>query len=307
MSTGRRRRRRRFTLAVAGALVALVMAGGRLRATPEIEVPMTGRALDGAVRPVPPAWHLAFSDGFDGQRVAPGRWNDCHWWAVDGGCTIATNNELEWYRPGNVSVSAGRLRLEARPERVEVPDGRRFEYTSGMVTTGPAYSVEGRPTRYTFTYGYVEARLRIPAGAGLWPAFWLLPADEDSTPEIDVLETINDDTTAARFHLHYRQGTAYRSLGHTFRGPDLAQGWHRFAVEWRPHRITWIVDGRARWQVTGDLVPDEPMYLVLNLAVGGDYPGPPDATTVFPAAVRADWIRVWQPPWSTDPSSSADT
>jgi beta-glucanase (GH16 family) len=73
-------------------------------------------------------------------------------------------------------------------------------------------------------------------------------------------------------------------------------GWHRFAIDWRPGKLTFIVDGRARWRITGDAVPAEPLYLVLNLAVGGDYPGPPDDDTVFPAAVKADWIRVWQAP-----------
>lgn len=281
-------------ISLTGSLLAVVLAGGRLLATPP--VPTTTRVMDGSARPVPDNWRLAYREEFAGSGLARARWNDCHWWAVDGGCTIATNNELEWYRPGNVSVSDGRLRLQARREHVSVPDGREFDYTSGMVTTGPSYRLEGRPVHYAFTYGYVEARLNIPSDTGLWPAFWLLPADENSRPEIDILETINDDTEAARFHLHYDDGPTPRSLGHTHRGTDLGQGWHRVAVEWRPNRLTWIVDGRARWQVVGDAVPDEPMYIVLNLAVGGEYPGPPDASTTFPATVQADWIRVWQKP-----------
>ncbi len=274
----------------------VVMAGGRLLAVPAPDPSTTARPLDGARRPVPAGWDLVFRDEFTGSALADDRWNDCHWWAVDGGCTIMTNHELEWYRPDNVSVANGRLRLQARQERVAVPDGRVFDHTSGMVTTGPAYDAEGRPVKRAFTYGYFEARIDLPSDTGLWPAFWLLPVDEDSTPEIDALETINDDTSSARFHLHFEQGDATRSLGHTFRGPDLGQGWHRVAVEWRPNRLTWIVDGRARWQVVGAAVPDEPMYLVLNLAVGGDYPGPPDTATRFPATMKVDWVRVWQAP-----------
>lgn len=295
--TGRARRtRRRFLYALAGAALVTVLASGRLLAGSATDPTTTSRPLDGARRPVPSGWQLVFRDEFSGTALDGATWNDCHWWAVDGGCTIMTNNELEWYRPDNVSVANGRLRLQAREERVAVADGRVFDYTSGMVTTGPAYGVEGRPVRRAFTYGYIEARVDLPSDTGLWPAFWLLPADEDSTPEIDVLETINDDTTAARFHLHHEQGDTARSLGHTFRGDDVGQGWHRVAVEWRPNRITWIVDGRARWQVVGTAVPDEPMYLVLNLAVGGDYPDPPDAGTTFPATVKVDWVRVWQAP-----------
>lgn len=294
----RSRRRRRLGGALAtGALavvavVATALASGHLLADPAS--PASARVLDGRRHPVPDGWRLVFRDEFDGDRLATRRWNDCHWWAVDGGCTIMTNNELQWYRPGNVSVANGRLRLQAREEPIEVPDGRSFPYTSGMVTTGPAYALEGRPVKRAFTYGYVEARLRVPSDTGLWPAFWMLPADEESEPEIDILETIDDRTTAARFHFHYQDGADERSLGHTFRGPDLAAGWHRVAVDWRPGRVTWIVDGRARWEVTGEAVPDEPMYLVLNLAVGGDYPDPPDETTTFPATFKVDWVRVWQ-------------
>jgi beta-glucanase (GH16 family) len=126
----------------------------------------------------------------------------------------------------------------------------------------------------------------------------MLPADSTSRPEIDILETLGQTPDLARFHLHYNgSGGAERSLGGDFASAALADGgWHRFAVDWRPGSITWIVDGRARWRVTGTAVPAEPLYIVLNLAVGGVYPGPPDETTELPAAVEADWIRVWRPP-----------
>ena len=288
-----KRRRRRLAVAVLLATAAgLAFTSNHLLADPS--APASGRTVHGSAHPVPARSRLVFREEFDGDSLDGRRWNDCHWWAVDGGCTIQTNNELQWYRPENVSVANGRLRLQAREESVEGPDGRRFAYTSGMVTTGPAYAEEGRPAKRTFTYGYVEARLRLPADTGLWPAFWMLPADEESKPEIDILETIDDRTREARFHFHYRDGADTRSLGHTYVGPNLAAGWHRVAVDWRPGRITWIVDGRARWEVRGEAVPDEPMYLVLNLAVGGNYPDPPDESTDFPATMKVDWVRVWQ-------------
>ena len=81
--------------------------------------------------------------------------------------------------------------------------------------------------------------------------------------------------------------------GESVTGPDLAEGWHTVAVDWRPGAITWFVDDREVWTFEGDEVSSEPMYLVANLAVGGEYPGPPDEGTAFPAEVAIDWIRVW--------------
>ncbi len=253
----------------------------------------TATVLGGGLRPPPAGWTRVLDEGFT-TVLRPSRWNRCHWWD-DGGCTIASNDEEQWYLPGNVTVADGRLRLEARPEAVITPGAAEYDYSSGMVTSGPPQY--RTPAKFAFRYGYVEARLRLPAGRGLWPAFWLLPADQESRPEIDVVEVLGHDTDRARFHYHYRTPQdVRRSLGQSWAGPDLAAGWHRFAVDWKPGEITWIVDGRARWRVTGPAVSSERMYLVLNLAVGGNYPGPPDETTVFPAAVQADWIRVWRDP-----------
>ncbi len=265
------------------------------REVPESTEAMRAGVLGGATWSRPASWKRVFNDDFAGSTASWRRWGRCHWW-VDGGCTIESNDELEWYLPANVSVGGGRLRLEAREEAFSASDGKDYDYTSGMVSTGPPRYEE--PPRFGFTYGYVEARLRLPAERGLWPAFWLLPADSESRPEIDVLETLGQTPDRARFHYHYvDRGGRRRSLGDDWRSSTLADGgWHRYAVDWRPGSITWIVDGRARWRVTGASVADEPLYVVLNLAVGGIYPGPPDETTDLPAAVEADWIRVWQDP-----------
>jgi beta-glucanase (GH16 family) len=256
---------------------------------------MAAQDLGGGLRPPPSSWVRVLDENFTGSTVDPHRWGRCHWWAR-GGCTIASNEELEWYRPENVTVSGGRLRLEAREGPYTNTAGDTFDYTSGMISTGPLRYRQR--ARRSFTYGYVEARLRLPAEQGLWPAFWMLPADSTSRPEIDILETLGQTPRIARFHLHYDgSGGVERSLGGAWSSARLADGgWHRFAVDWRPGQITWIVDGRARWRVTGTAVPSDPHYLVLNLAVGGLYPGPPDETTDLPAAVEADWIRVWRPP-----------
>ncbi len=288
-------RRRRRSLLVGAALLALVAgtATWRLAAGGEpSELDTT--VLDGEPAGPGPDRALVFSEDFD-EPLDPTLWNRCHWWEPVG-CTITSNNEEQLYLPGNVTVADEVGTLTARKEPVTNDDGTPFAYTSGMISTGPPANDE--PANLAFTYGYVEARLRLPAGQGLWPAFWLLPADEESRPEIDVVETLGHTPDRARFHVHLtaEDGTEL-DPGHDWVDEGLADGdWHTYAVDWRPGSVTWIVDGRARWRIAGPAVPDEPLYLVLNLAVGGDWPGSPDASTPMPAELEAEWIRVWQGP-----------
>lgn len=235
-------------------------------------------------------WVRVFHDDFDGGELDRSVWNTCHWWD-DGGCTISSNEELEWYLPEQVSVSDGRLRLTAARERVETPEDGTFEFRSGMVTTGPPQ--HDGTSRFDFTYGRVEARVKVPDGTGLWAAFWMLPSSEESRPEIDILESLGDDTSTWKFHFH-PEDRERRSDGHDVAGPDLSAGFHDIGVDWEPERIRWFIDGEQVWEVEGDHVPDEPMYLVLNLAVGGVYPGPPAEDTQFPATYEIDRVTVWQ-------------
>lgn len=256
------------------------------------------RVLDGTAHPPPDGYELVFSEDFD-EPLDPDLWGRCFWWDEEA-CRIASNEELQVYEADNVTVDDEVLRLEAREETVvddrgQVADGAVYDYTSGLITTGAPLHDE--PARLDFTYGYVEARLRLPVGQGLWSAFWLLPADQVSRPEIDVIETLGHEPQQAEWHYHYVDAAGERRSAGADRDLDeLADGdWHEFAVHWEPGRITWIVDGRAWWEVSGEEVSDEAMYLVLNLAVGGEWPGSPDETTGFPAAVEAEWVRVWQP------------
>jgi beta-glucanase (GH16 family) len=284
---------------LAAAIVGLVsVADGAAESTTAVPQGPTGplrdRVLDGTPAPRPDHYDLAFEEEFD-DDLDSDVWGTCHWWQAIG-CTIESNDERQLYYPANVEVDDGVVRLEARQEPVEDKDGEKYPYTSGMVTTAaPRYEEDAR---YAFTYGYVEARLRLPEGQGLWPAFWLLPASQESRPEIDVLETLGHRPDRAELHYHYVDADGEEaSVGTDWTDRGLADGdWHEVAVHWSPGRITWIIDGQARWEVTGDEVSDEPMYLVLNLAVGGEWPGDPDETTDFPALVEADWIRVWQDP-----------
>lgn len=137
-------------------------------------------------------WRLIFDDEFSGDTLDQKRWATCYWWDNDG-CTNSGNHELQWYTPDSLLVENGMLRMRASQTHIDASDGHSYEYASGMVTTGPSqYSASYLPS-FSFTGGYAEIRARTPGGAGLWPAFWLLPVNRDSTPEIDVLEVLGDD------------------------------------------------------------------------------------------------------------------
>jgi len=235
---------------------------------------------------------VVLDESFDGTTLDTTVWNTCHWWN-DNGCTISSNDELEWYRPEQVTVAGGALRLTADRVPTHGSDGKDYDYRSGMVTTGPVSSSDGEG-KVSWTYGTVEARLRVPAGRGLWPALWMLPLTRKSKPEIDILEVIGQEPGQALMHLHPRNESEAGGPGqkHRMSGKTLADGWHTVRLDWQPQRLTWFIDGEQVWRVTGSQVPDEPMYLVLNLAVGGVYPGPPDDATKFPATFEIDRIRV---------------
>lgn len=272
----------------AAALVALtLLLGGSSIAVPIL--PDGVADLDGG------GWRLVFEDEFDHGVLEPGSWTTCYWWGVDG-CKIGTNGELEWYQPDNVGVGDGVLRLTARREAVVTSDGEQLDYTSGMVTTGRDTSDQDEPPRFAFTYGRVEIRAQLPAGQGLWPAFWLLPLDHESRPEIDVMEVLGHDTSTLRVHYHYIVDGDKESVGERVPAADLSVGWHTYSVDWSPERIVWYLDGVAKWWVDDPgVISNEPMYVILNLAVGGDYPGAPDATTPFPSSYLIDYVRIWQP------------
>lgn len=233
---------------------------------------------------------VILDESFDSGRLDQSVWNTCHWWD-DEGCTIASNEELQWYRPEQARVRDGALQLIAEPEPVTGSDGVDYDFRSGMVTTGPERH-DGQ-AKLAFTYGTVEARLRTPAGKGLWSAMWLLPADEDSRPEIDVLEVLGQNPEKLIMHLHPADRSAQSPRkDYVLPGSDFSTGWHDVKLDWAPGVLTFWADGKQVWRVTGDQVPDEPMYLIFNLAVGGVYPGDPNEKTVFPATYAIDHVKI---------------
>jgi beta-glucanase (GH16 family) len=237
-------------------------------------------------------WTVDLRERFDGTTLDAGRWTTCYWWD-DGGCTNLGNDEAQWYVPEQVATTDGHLELTAAPERSRHL-GRTFSHVSGMVTTGRSGDDPDDAARYAFTYGYVEVRFRTPRGGGLWPAIWMLPVSNESRPEIDLLEQYGDDTREASMTLHTdAPGGTKRVDRRSVRAADLAEGWHTVGLEWTRGRLRWFLDGEERYEVTGPNVPSEPMYLLLNLAVGGTA-GDPPASTRFPASFVVDEVTVWR-------------
>lgn len=251
---------------------------------------------------------LVFSDDFDGSGLDTNKWATCYWWNKNG-CTNEGNNEEQWYEPANVVVSNGILSLTAQKGPVQGSNGKNYGFTSGMVTTGRMVDNPREAARYPFLYGYVEVRARMPRGKGLWPAIWMLPVDHTSKPEIDIMEILGDDPKTLHMNFHYADanGKTYRSDGGWVSDTDLTGDWHTFAVDWQPEAITWYVDGVKRREYTDAAhIPNRPMYLLMNLAVGGDWPGTPDANTKFPSAFEIDYARIWRSNSSLALQASAD-
>ena len=202
------------------------------------------------------------------------------------------------YLPNNIQVSDGQLHLIARREVVSDGDGRSFGFTSGIVTTGRYFADSPEQTRFSFQYGLVEIRAKIPSGKGLWPALWLLPASLKSRPEIDIMEVLGDSTGTLRMHFHFddKKTAHQREIGCEASTIDLSEDWHVYGLRWEPEVMIWYLDGVEMWRYTDAAnIPAEPMYLLMNLAVGGIWPGKPDGKTKFPAEFLVDYVRIWKP------------
>lgn len=225
--------------------------------------------------PEKPGYKLLFNDEFVGGSLDTTRWATSLPWGN-------TNRaEQQYYTPRNLTVRDGLLTITARKEQTN-----GLPYSSGVIS-----SFE----RFTFMYGYAEIRAKSPAGTGLWPAFWLPATVEGTNDEIDVMELLGSDPSLGYAVLHYGTTREKRTDVATYRNPDFSAGFHTFAVEWEPAVIVWYVDGVERRRVTEN-VPSQPMYLITNLAVGGEasWSGAPDRHTVFPAELQVDYIRVYQ-------------
>jgi beta-glucanase (GH16 family) len=250
-----------------------------------------------------PTWTLAWSDEFDGPAGAP---VDGAKWAVDTGGTGWGNRERQYYTSGveNAALDgAGRLVITARAEGPDSP--RRCWYGACRYTSA---RLETRG-RFETTYGRFEARIRIPRGQGLWPAFWMLGADIGgigwpASGEIDVMENIGREPAIVHGTMHGPGYSGDDGITGKYALPSttFADDFHVFAVEWTPGQVRWLVDDREYHRTTPADLPggarwvfDHPFFLLLNVAVGGAWPGDPDASTTFPQQMLVDYVRVYRP------------
>ncbi len=238
-------------------------------------------------------WNLVWSDEFDGPDIDTSKWS--HEINGSGG----GNNELQYYtdRATNSFIENGNLVIQALDETFTGSDGTR-DYTSARLVT------QGKFER---TYGRMEARIKIPRGQGIWPAFWMLGNNIGSVGwptcgEIDIMENIGSEPRTTHGTIH---GPGYSGGGgvggsYTFTGEDAADDFRVFAVEWEPNVIRWYVDGNHYFTATpaslggSTWVFDHPHFFILNVAVGGSWPGPPDGSTTFPQRMEVDYVRVYE-------------
>jgi beta-glucanase (GH16 family) len=244
-----------------------------------------------------PGWSLAWSDEFDGAAGSPV--DPCVWQPQVGGHGWG-NGEQQYYTDGeNTSLDgAGNLAMVVRRLDPQ-PSERRFGgcmYTSARVVS---------KDRMAFTYGLVRARIRLPRGRGMWPAFWTLGQNIDQVGwprcgEIDVMENFGKDPTVVQGTVH---GPGYSGgAGITARhdaGASLADDFHVYSVHWEPDRIRWYLDDELYSTVTPDdlqgkpWVYDHDFFLLVNVAVGGTFSESPNSSAPFPQTMHIDYIRVY--------------
>ena len=244
---------------------------------------------------------VLFEDNFDGPA---GSAVNSSRWQLETGDNSGNNHERQYYTPGNANAALdgkGNLVITARkenPNNYQCWYGR-CEYTSARMNTAG---------KFTTTYGHIEARIKIPRGQGMWPAFWMLGADIGqpgvgwpNSGEIDIMENVGYEPGTVHGTIHGPGYSGGEGIGAAYTLPNgraFADDFHTFAVDWSPNSITWSVDGQVYQRRTpadlgGDRwVFDKPFFLILNLAVGGDWPGLPDGSTSFPQQMVVDYVRV---------------
>lgn len=245
-----------------------------------------------------PGWKLVFRDEFTEPKLSAKKWNVLL-------REQSKHGELQYYLPDEVYIENGSLRLRSR-----VRDYGTQHYTSGRVDTSGKFAP---------VYGRFEIRAKLPGGKGLWPAHWLYPQNRDwamerlmaaavankeerlipeARPwytEIDIMEFLGHEASVLYGTLHYHSfdGQKKSSSGTLKNETDYTKDFHVYALEWDPDQIRWFVDDQLIHS-TKEGIPHTPHYLILNTAVGGSWPGNPDATTVFPQFHDIDYVRVYQ-------------
>jgi beta-glucanase (GH16 family) len=253
---------------------------------------------------------LAWSDEFNDYSLDESVWN----YDTGNGTNGWGNNELEYYTSDEANIRVEDFEINGESgtglviEALEESYGS-YDYTSAKITT---------KDNFDFTYGKVEARIQLPVdegnSTGIWPAFWMLGSniDEEGWPEcgeIDIMELVGDEPDTIYCNLHYDYDGDHVWTGdwsdenmYTLDSGDFGDEFHTFGIEWEEGEVSWLLDDEVYYTQTswcssldGENAPfDRDFYIILNLAVGGDWPGSPDSDTTFPKTMTVDYVRVYQ-------------
>jgi hypothetical protein len=225
-------------------------------------------------------WKMVWQDEFDG---ASGASPDATKWVNptnDNSCTVSSQ-QLAAFAASNAYLDGnGHLVIKAEKKTTT-----GCSYTSGQISTQKLF---------TQAYGRWEFCAQMPAGgtgSGMWPALWMYPWGVSWPPEIDVLEDVNDMSTV---YFTYHWSTSNQTDGATYKNAALATGYHQYAVEWEPGQITWLVDGTVHKTISGSNVTSMAMSILIDIYVGGDWPGNPTSAAIFPQYMYVDYVRVYQ-------------
>jgi beta-glucanase (GH16 family) len=238
-----------------------------------------------------PGYTLIWNDEFSGTSLDLNTWNQ----ETGNGSGGWGNNELEYYTnsPKNIFVSNGNLIIEARKESIS-----GFNYSSGRMTT---------QNKKSFTFGRIDIRAKLPGGKGIWPALWMLGNDINTAGwpacgESDIMELLGQEPNKAYGTLHFGSSTGHGQKGtnYSLSSGNFSDQFHVFSMEWKQNEVKLYIDNNLYLTVNDtDVVPynypfNSPFFFIFNVAVGGNWPGNPDATTPFPQRMIVDYIRVFQ-------------
>ena len=244
-------------------------------------------------------WTLVWSDEFNGTDSSP---VDTSKWVLETGGNGWGNDELEYYtaRPENSFQQGGNLVIKAVQEKYTGQDGVTRDYTSARLKT---------LGKFSHKYGRFEARIKIPQGQGIWPAFWMMgddiaKKDWPSCGEIDIMENIGKEPSLVHGTIHGPGYSGDKGIGASYGLPNdqrFADDFHVYAVEWEKKAIRFYVDDHLYTTRTPAELPkgtkwvyNHPFFLLLNVAVGGGWPGNPDSTSIFPKTMLVDYVRVYK-------------
>ncbi|TVQ07856.1 MAG: glycosyl hydrolase family protein [Balneolaceae bacterium] len=240
-------------------------------------------------------WELIWSDEFDGNELDGSKWSFQYGTGAEEGLSGWGNSELQYYtdRADNIFVQDGRLHIVAQQETYQGMD-----YTSARIR-----SIHQGDWRY----GRFEIRAKLPTGQGLWPAIWMMPTDDvygrwPASGEIDIMELVGHEPDVIHGTLHYGPPHTYTGGSYTLENGTFNDDFHTFALEWERGEMRWYVDDvlyltQTDWFSQGQGFPapfEQRFHMILNVAVGGNWPGSPDNTTVFPQQMEIDFVRVYR-------------